>query len=118
MEVKNMEVKNIEDTKLVFYKVFIDLKRMGDIEGRFVCKKSDWFFFKEKYKNCSIHLDDYHGRYSEISICISKDLNVSIITDDQDFLNMAKNLKINLDCGFNPLDHLEELNRQLEGYGD
>jgi hypothetical protein len=106
----NNEQNNIEEQAL--YSIYIDCGRMGSIEGKFQCLKSEWAEFKEKYNDCHINLYDYLGKHSEISLDIC-DLEPKLVTDDQNFLNMAISLGVSLDSGFCPLDYEYQLEEQL-----
>jgi hypothetical protein len=94
---------------------YLDCNRSGNLEGRWVCTQEKWKKFLKDHEGKEICLHDILGKHSEVTIKINEldetkeGSCVSILTDNQDFLNMAKKLKINLSSGFNPFDYVDEL---------
>lgn len=83
-----------------------DCGRQGHLSGRFVLDDEGW----EKL-NAAIGTDIYFGevlgKHSEIQGTLDTG-DLRVITDDQEFLAKAAELKINLGHGYNPLDYLRD----------
>lgn len=91
-------------------RINFDYGRMGELNGQWVCTSKQWRNFVKEYKNETIYLYDYLGKHSQIDINVGHlNQKVEIVTDNQDFLNMAEKLNINLNSGWCPFDHEDEL---------
>lgn len=90
------------------YRFYWDCGRSGHLEGIFVCT--------EERLNRAIGEDLYFGealgKHSEIYGPLEKG-DISLITDDQDFINKAINYRL-IPTGYNPLNYIR--NEEDEEY--
>lgn len=82
------------------YEFNCDCGRMGELEGRFLATEEE----SKAIIGKDVYFGEVLGKHSEISGKIEEH-EISLLSDNQEFLNMAKNLDINLESGFNPLDY-------------
>jgi hypothetical protein len=85
------------------YRFHLDISRMGTLHGTF-------FMEPEEYADilgCSGYACDVLGKHSEIDFTLT-DENLTLVTDDAQFLQRAKELGVDLESGFDPRDYLEE----------
>lgn len=85
------------------YSFYWDCGRQGELEGRFLATQEE----VDNTIGKEIYFGEVLGKYSEIYGELEKN-DVVLITDNQDFLKMAKDLKIDLSSGFNPLSYIQE----------
>ncbi len=85
------------------YSFYWDCGRQGEVNGVFLATE-------EEVNNVigkEIYFGEILGKHSEIYGKLEKN-EIKIITDNQDFLKMAEDLKIDLSSGFNPLAYIQE----------
>jgi hypothetical protein len=83
------------------YDFYWDCGRNGDLEGRFLATQEevDALIGKE------IYFGEVLGKHSEIYGEIEKG-DITLVTDNQEFLKEAERLDICLSSGYSPLDYL------------
>lgn len=87
------------------YKFYEDCGRLGELSGLFFVSEKE----EEKLKKCYGQLITFYeclGKHSEVSVEITEN-NLSLLTDDQNFLERANELNIDLEYGINILNHIE-----------
>lgn len=80
-----------------------DCGRQGCISGRFLCTSEEL----EKIIGKEIYFGEILGKHSEVFGTIEHD-EVTLVTDNQVFINLAKELGVSLETGYNPFDYLPE----------
>lgn len=85
------------------YRFYWDCGRQGSIEGNFLATEEQI----ENLIGSDLYLGEVLGKHSEV-YGIVKESDIKLITDNREFLDMAKSLKICLESGYNPLEYLEE----------
>jgi len=94
--------------KNYFIEMFVDYGRLGVVSGRFVLNENEWSKLQEEIGKCTVvYFGEILGKHSDVYFELEEDM-FKILTDDQDFLNMAKNLNISLDSGYNPLHYIND----------
>lgn len=88
---------------LRYVKFYCDCVRMGSLDGKFLLDQEKW----DKLQGLigkDIYFGEVLGKHSDVRIFLEKDM-LNIVTDDQDFLNKAIDLGVDLNSGFNPLNY-------------
>lgn len=76
--------------------------RSGDLDGRFLTRTEAE---EEKLRSLygkRIHFGEVLGKHSDVAVHLEPE-HVTLVTDDQAFLDMADHLKVDLRVGFDPL---------------
>ncbi len=84
------------------YEFYWDCGRMGHVEGIFSAEEAN-------IKECigkRIYFGEILGKHSEIYGDL-KENDLKILTDDQEFIKKAEELKL-IPSGYNPLDYISE----------
>jgi len=96
------------------YVSFSYFSRNYDVTGKFVLDQEEWDLLQELIENeTEINFGEICGKHSDVFFTL-KQKHFSIVTEDQDFLNKAKELGINLDSGHNPLDYYNDQEEDIE----
>ena len=85
------------------YEFYWDCGRQGELYGKFYATQEevDAAIGKEVY------FGEVLGKHSEIYGELEQG-EITLVTDNQEFLQMANDLNIDLTSGFNPLSYLDE----------
>jgi len=79
---------------------------MGRLISRFVAEDKDWDLLQASIGK-QLYFGEVLGKHSEIYGPLeAKD--ITVVTDDQQFLERAQELGIKLSTGYSPLDYLPE----------
>ena len=85
------------------YEFYWDCGRQGVVRGRFLATKE----VLDKMIGKEVYFGEILGKHSDIYGTL-EECDITLITDNQEFLQKAKELKVNLESGYNPLDYIEE----------
>ena len=80
-----------------------DFGRMGTLTGRILLDDEEYNDLLDR----SGTAQDVLGKHSEIDIEITPE-TLKLVTDDHDFLRRSEELKVDLECGFDPRGYLDE----------
>lgn len=89
-------------SKLVLVRFFWDCGRMGDVEGLFVTDEATL----EKSYGRHVYFGEILGKHSEIYGNLERG-DITLVTDDQDFITRIVDLLGSDLSGYNPLDKIE-----------
>lgn len=90
-------------SKLVLVRFFWDCGRMGDVEGLFVTTEEAL----EKAYGKRVYFGEILGKHSEVYGTLDRE-DITLVTDDQDFITRIVDLLGSDLSGYNPLDKIEE----------
>jgi len=89
---------------LAIYRFYWDCKRMGDLEGVFIAKKSK----VKKTIGKQLYFGEVLGKHSEISGTLDEE-DLTILSDDQDFIQQCiKVFGPGTISGYNPLSYISD----------
>lgn len=82
--------------------------RSGTLSGRFVLDDCEWERLTEAAHNGEeVYFGEVLGKHSEICGNLEPG-DIRLITDNQEFIEMAGQIGVDLSSGYNPLDYLGE----------
>ncbi len=85
----------------------VDCGRMGELDGRFVLDEDGWKRLQDLIESKEdVNYGEVLGKHSEIYGPV-RPSEITVITEDQEWLSKARLLAIDLNSGFNPLDYYE-----------
>lgn len=90
-------------SKSVLVRFFWDCGRMGDVEGLFVTDEATL----EKSYGKRVYFGEILGKHSEVYGTLDRE-DITLVTDDQDFITRIVDLLGEDLSGYNPLDKIEE----------
>jgi hypothetical protein len=93
-----------EKTHMKLYEYCESFGRMGVLTGRILLSDED----RASLEGATGIVDEALGKHSEVEIILN-DKTLTVVTDDQAFLARATELGINLECGFDPRNYLNEV---------
>ena len=82
------------------YLMSLDFGRMGELEGKFFATPEEIKALIGK----DIYFGEVLGKHSEVECRIDKE-DIKLITDNQEFLQMAEDLNIDISSGYDPLEY-------------
>lgn len=85
---------------LALYRMYVDCRRNGCLEGIFIAEKDDVEFLVKN--EVQVYFGEVLGKHSEIYGSI-EEKEIEMITDDENVLSVIK--KYGLQTGFNPFDY-------------
>lgn len=85
-----------------YYEFKWDCGRGGNVNGRFLAKPEE----VEKIIGTEVYFGEILGKHSEVYGIIEKG-EITLVTDDQDFIKRAEELKVNLCSGYNPFHYVK-----------
>lgn len=85
------------------YKFYWDCGRQGELEGKFYATQEEVGAAIGK----QVCFGEVLGKHSDVCGVLEQG-EIKLVTDNQEFLQMAKDLNIDLTSGFNPLSYLDE----------
>lgn len=85
------------------YSFHYDCGRMGELNGRFLATQAE----VEANFGKMVSFYDVLGKHSEVHIRLS-DENITLVTDNREFLAKATDLGIDLENGINPLHYFND----------
>lgn len=88
--------------KKILVNFYWNCGRSGDVYGTFSTTEEE--LSKNYEKN--VYFGEILGKHSEIYGILEKK-DITILTDDQDFINKAINYGL-IPCGYNPLEYITE----------
>lgn len=84
-----------------------DCGRMGDLEGHFILDDEQWILLQDIIKNKKeIYFGEVLGKHSEIFGVVAPE-DITVITDNQEWLATAEEIGVDFTVGYNPLDYYE-----------
>ena len=86
-----------------FFDFHVDCGRMGDISATFVATQEE----VDNLCNKTVYFGEILGKHSEVELDMKPEY-FTVKTDNQEFLEMAEKLGINLDFGHVPFDYIDE----------
>lgn len=87
------------------YKLSIDFKRQGNLEGVFVAEKEQIeYLLNNKIK---IYFGEVLGKHSEVNVIIEEN-EIEEVTDNDEFIELFE--QYDLSSGYNPLDYHTSMN--------
>jgi len=90
-------------SKQVLVQFFWDCGRMGDVEGLFVTTEEEL----ERAYGKQVYFGEILGKHSEVYGTLDRE-DITLVTDDQDFITRIVDLLGTDLSGYNPLDKLQE----------
>ena len=78
-----------------------------DLYGQFVLDQAQWDRLQGLVGIKTIFFGEVCGKHSDIEHDLEAS-DLTVVTDNQEFLRMAKMLKLDLDIGLNPLTYYDE----------
>jgi len=85
------------------YDFYWDCGRQGELEGRFLATEEE----VESIMGKEVYFGEVLGKHSNVYGTIEEG-DLKLVTNNQDFLNEAKRLDIDLCSGYNPLAYYDE----------
>ncbi len=96
-------------TKQLLVEYHADFGRMGDLQGLFVCTEDEL----KAAMGESVYWGEVLGKHSEIDHDLSDD-DITIKSEDQDFIAKLVDLLGTDISGFNPVSKIQEQQRERE----
>ena len=87
---------------LNLYEFYWDCGRQGELEGKFYTTQEE----VDAAIGKQLYFGEVLGKHSEIYGVLEQG-EITLVTNNQEFLQMAKDLNIDLTYGFNPLSYIE-----------
>lgn len=85
------------------YEFYWDCGRQGELEGKFYATQEE----VDAAIGKQVCFGEALGKHSDVCGVLEQG-EIKLVTDNQEFLQMAKDLNIDLTSGFNPLSYLDE----------
>jgi hypothetical protein len=98
------------------YKFHVYCGRMGDLDGMFVLDESEQQRLFD-HVGRDVYFGEVLGKHSEISVTLESS-HLTMLTDDQEWLAKARELKVSLSSGLNPLEYIDEASDGDEDDGE
>jgi len=87
------------------YEFELDCGRMGSLTGRFVLDEEGQKQLEESYGKV-VYFGEVLGKHSDVQVKLAPN-QFTVVTDNQEFLNMAARLGVSLNSGYNPFHYME-----------
>jgi 3-deoxy-D-manno-octulosonic-acid transferase len=87
------------------FKFHCDCGRAGVLQGTFVLDEGAQERLEKLYGK-RINFGEALGKHSEVTVDLERE-EITLMTDDQEFLAMAEKLGVDLNQGYNPLDYAD-----------
>lgn len=100
------------DNKKGIYRLNIDFRRMGDLNGIFIADKEHVEVLIKH--GIVVYFGEVLGKHSEI-FCSLDESDITLVSDNPEAIKIIKELR--LENGYNPFDY-SALNFTLDGYED
>ncbi len=91
------------DKPLRYYAFHVDCGRGGELHGQFLLNAEEQLLLEDLYGR-DVSFGEVLGKHSDVTVHMTRK-HITLITEDQVFLARAVALNIDLDSGFNPLQH-------------
>lgn len=85
------------------YSFYWDVRRMGSVEGLFICDPETL----ESHYGKSVYFGEILGKHSDIYGTLDRE-DIKLVSDDQDKVAWLEGLLGETVSGYNPLDYIEE----------
>jgi hypothetical protein len=87
------------------FKFHCDCGRAGVLQGTFVLDEGAQERLEKLYGK-RLNFGEAFGKHSEVTVDLERE-EITMVTNDQPFLDLADDLGVDLNTGYNPLDYAD-----------